>query len=127
MKTLFELIVELYSDVLKYLSSILIDVCKLKITYTNAFTPIQLTDGSVLKLDNHTTHENTPLINTFIAWFGIINPNELNGLLAIKKVLKDLLLTIIKPDYLKNKQIIRLNYEPFGKLTVGSISKLLRE
>lgn len=125
-KTLFELIVELYSDVLKYLSSILIDVCKLKITYTNAFTPIQLTDGSVLKLDDYKSTNNTSLINSFIAWFGIMNPNELHGLLEIKKELKHKLLSKITPENLINNQIIRLKYDELkGNLTVASISKLL--
>jgi hypothetical protein len=128
-KKLFELIVELYSDVLKYLSSQVIDVCNIQ-GHPLGFIPNLLSYDSVLKLDNHQTKNNNALINTFIAWFGVMDPNEFGGIISIKTTLARYipLLILNTPLQILNEKeslkVIRQNYGHLGNLTVGSIYKL---
>ena len=130
-KKLFELIVELYSDVLKYLSSQVIDVCNIQGHPPGfGFIPNLLSDDSVLKLDNHQTKNNNALINTFIAWFGVMVPDEFGGIFSIKDTLKTYIpLQILNEtefNETESLKVIRQNYGHLHNLTVGNIYKLFK-
>ena len=75
----------------------------------------------------------SPIKNTLFAWFGMINPNSLGGLLETKKKLIPILikqrqienLRVLSSTVGSDKIIIRRNYYPGIDLTMRSVAELL--
>lgn len=97
-----------------------------------SFTPKCYLDLDYLNFPSQGGHL-SPIKNTLFAWFGMINPNSLGGLLETKKILKPILiresvfenLRVLSGTEGSDKIIIRRNYYPGIDLTMKSVAELL--
>lgn len=105
------------------------------------FTPRCLLDGHLLfPVGSLRYGENTK--NTLVAWFGIMNPDEMEGLENTKKIIKDFITNLLSTGTLSASHnkifeelrglsdstetgIIRAHYKDRGPLTISSVATLL--
>jgi len=109
-----------------------VDLSILGIDPVPSFTPKCYLDPDYLNFPSKGEHL-SPIKNTLFAWFGMIDPNSLGGLLKTKKILKPILIKTSQLDNLRvlsitegsDKIIIRRNYNQGTDLTMRSVAKLL--
>ena len=138
---LYCLLKSLNERTVRYLEYYKIDITSIGSCDKPIFTPTCLLNGPLSLRDAGMRNES---YNTYIAWFGIMDPNEIGGLMNTKKIIKDFIETLSNKQHVlillngllnpTETGIIRTDFngsgsepgsEPGITLTIYSIAQLL--